>query len=295
LASVVEILDWGMWRPLLTASTDPAIPRLPGLYSIRRIGRSDLDYIGQTSLRLGQRLGMLKGVYSEEMPYRDPHTAAPALWALRHAEGCDFEVSVVPVEGSSPWRKGLEALAIGLYRQEHEKSPNVQFGRVPLGYRASSANNARLVKLGRRFRGGPAPGVMLDSHALGIPPTAPLTGSPQEHKWHGLMWSEWRPLDLHDRKSFEAGTGLYRLRGTEADTLLYIGQGVIPDRPLAHLAKLRQPDHAQARIFSAQSRLEWSWVLNEEWTPLHRLELENDLIASHILQTGTIPPAQFLG
>lgn len=110
-------ISWQVWRPLNGASRDSELSRSPGLYRIRRIGRADLDYIGQTSLRLGQRLGMLKGVYAEEMPYRDPHTAAPALWALRHATGCDFEVSVAPVDGSTSSRKGLEALAIAVYRQ----------------------------------------------------------------------------------------------------------------------------------------------------------------------------------
>jgi hypothetical protein len=74
-----ELLHWTDWHPLRGASRDPELPRSPGLYRIRRAGRDDLDYIGQTSLRLGQRLGMLSGVYAEEMPYGDPHTAGPAL------------------------------------------------------------------------------------------------------------------------------------------------------------------------------------------------------------------------
>src|SRR5436190_5983999 len=52
----------------------------------------------------------------------------PALWALRHSTNCDFEVSVVAISGNAPWRKGLEALAIGLYRQQHGRSPTVNFG-----------------------------------------------------------------------------------------------------------------------------------------------------------------------
>jgi hypothetical protein len=74
---------------------------------------------------------MLRGVNGELMPSCDPHTAGPRLWALFHQTGEDFEVSVVPVEGSPPWRKGLEALAIALYRQEHARSPTVEFGRIP--------------------------------------------------------------------------------------------------------------------------------------------------------------------
>ena len=119
------------------------------------MGRDDLDYIGQTgmgTMTLGKRLGMLRGVYGERMPYCDPHTAGPPLWALWHQTGEDFEVSVVPVEGSTPWRKGLEALATALYRQEHGRSPTFGFGRMPVGYRASSSHSRRRPETGRILR-----------------------------------------------------------------------------------------------------------------------------------------------
>jgi hypothetical protein len=64
------------------------------------------------TMSLRKRLGMLRGVYGELMPYRDPHTAGPALWALCHQTGEAIEVSVVPVEGTTPWRKALVTLAI---------------------------------------------------------------------------------------------------------------------------------------------------------------------------------------
>jgi hypothetical protein len=69
------------------------------------------------------------------MPYRDPHTGAPALWALLHAQGCTFEASVLPVQGDTRYRKGLEALALALYRQGCGESPTVNFGRMLRGYR----------------------------------------------------------------------------------------------------------------------------------------------------------------
>jgi len=59
------------------------IPLLPGLYRIRRIGRDDLDDIGQTgmsTMTLRKRLGRLRGINGEVMPYRDLHTAGPALY-----------------------------------------------------------------------------------------------------------------------------------------------------------------------------------------------------------------------
>jgi hypothetical protein len=56
------------------------------------MGRGDVDYIGQTgmgTMTIRKRLRMLRGVYGELMPYRDPHTAGPALWALYHQTGED--------------------------------------------------------------------------------------------------------------------------------------------------------------------------------------------------------------
>jgi hypothetical protein len=291
-----DLLQWGAWRPLASASRDPEIPHLPGLYRIRRIGRDDLDYIGQTgmgTMTLRKRLGMLRGVFGELMPYRDPHTAGPALWALYHQTGEDFEVSVVPVEGSTPWRKGLEALAIALYRQEHGRSPTVEFGRMPAGYCASSSYNRRLLAAGRVIRGSLSTETDA-SHVPGIPPMSPLTGDPHAGYWGGHVWSPWVPLmDIAAHRPH--GSGLYRIRGRETVPLLYIGQGIITSRLLAHLVKTRIPGHAQGQLFAAAAPLECSWVVNDEWLPHQRLELENDLIASNLLVIGEIPIAQFQG
>ncbi len=291
----IPLLVWSAWVPLEGCWRGAMIPTLPGLYRIRREGRNDLDYIGQTgsgSMHLRRRLGMLKGVYAAEMPYRDPHTAAPALWALRHATGDAFEVSVCPVEGTTPWRKGLEALAIALHRQEHGRSPTVEFGRVPMGYRPSSQNNARLVAAGMRFRGGPS----LDPHTAhepGVPPAGPLDGDPEGETWCGHVWSPWvEPGALETLCS--GGSGLYRLRGESPSGLLYVGQGLVRPRLAAHLGKMRDPDDAQGRVFASARVSGCSWVMGD-LLPHQRLELENDLIAAHLLATGRVPMAQFLG
>lgn len=288
------LLRWTDWHPLPGVSRDADIPQSTGLYRIRRVGRDDQDYIGQTGRSLRGRLGMLSGVYAEVMPYGDPHTAAPALWALRHATGCDFEASVAPIEGSTQWRKGLEAVGIALYRQERGASPTVEFGRVPPGYLPSSGNNARLIAAGMRIRGGPG-GDPHPRHEAGVAPVGPLAGDPQGPGWGGHASTVWFPLKRLLGRSVVADSGLYRIRGTEAGTLLYVGQGAIPGRPLAHLAKAGVVEHGQGRIFAAQVRLECAWAINNAWLPHQRLVLENDLIAAHLLETGTIPAAQFLG
>lgn len=87
--------------------------------------------------------------------------------------------------------------------------------------------------------------------------------------------------------------GLYRLKVPGQAELLYIVQGLVRARLLAHLLKGGQPTHRQSTLFAGP--LEYSWVLGSSWFPHQRLELENDVIAASILSTGTIPQAQFLG
>src|SRR5262249_7463560 len=153
------------------------------------------------------------------------------------------------VAGSDQWRKGLEALAISLFRQEHGRSPMVNFGRMPCGYRASSGNNARLVRLGKRFRGGPC--VEADSsHAPGIAPVGPLAGDPQSPDWGGHPWSPWRPVTAPGLTDLSA-EGLYRLRDATGEGLLYVGQGRVADRLASHLKKCRRPGHRQGEVFRA--------------------------------------------
>jgi hypothetical protein len=264
------------------------------LYRIRRVGWSGLDYLGQTgmgTMTLRKRISMLRGVYGPVMPYRDPHTAAPGLWALRHQTGCDFEVSVQVVEGTTQWRKTLEAVAITRYRLERGSSPTLNFGRVPAGYLMSSANNTTLVVRGRRFRGGPT-NEPAASHLPSLPPLTSTPGASTSSGWGGHCWQPWAPL--RDVQVAVGSLGLYRVRDPRQAGLLYVGQGRIRTRLAAHLAKAARPDHPQARWFGLAD-LECSWTTSTSWFAHQRLELENDLIAAHFLEHGVPPSAQFLG
>lgn len=104
------------------------MPAVAGIYRVRRIGMEGWDYIGQTGsgqMNLRRRMAMLKGIYLDEMPYRDPHTAGPALWALLQSTGTAFEVSFCPVVGDTSWRKGsnpspsraIASATVGLLRR----------------------------------------------------------------------------------------------------------------------------------------------------------------------------------
>ena len=274
---------------LLAGST---VPAEPGLYRIRRAGEERLDYIGQTGLTLRRRLAMLAGVYRAEMPYRDPHTAGPGLWALRHALGCSFETSVAPVPGDTRYRKGLEALALALYRQRHKRSPTTNFGRILRGYRLSSHNRAKVVAAGKRLRGGPST-TEQGNWTDGLPPLGPLEGDPQDARWCGHQWSDWLRLQDAAVKLTPDALGLYRVRDPKLPGLVYLGEGYILVRLANHLGKANKTAHRQAPFFRVG--LECSWTINAVWLRHQRVELETDLIGAHVLSTGQAPTAQFLG
>ena len=249
-------------------------------------------YLGQTGVTIRTRVRQLRGIVTDsEMPYSDPHTAAPALWALLRETRIPYEVSACPVDGHDQWRKGLECAAIALYRQGQSESPRFNFGRMPTGHSKSSGNNARLRELGKRFRGGPIHS-REQSHLTGVTPVGSLSGAPENEEWCGHRWSSWVAL-AHANAPSE--TGLYRLRGMSNDGLVYIGQGFIRARLRQHFRRSGDSGHRQGSAFADSMPLECSWVVGESWLPHQRLELETDLIGAYVLHASRAPTAQFLG
>src|SRR5260370_10396664 len=139
---VPEVLErWSAWIQLRSAGSNRQIPAEPGLYRVRRTGdERELVYVGQTGRSLRGRPGQVNVAYRAEMPYSDPHTDAPALWALRHRDRWDFEVSVTVVPGTTPHRMGVEAVTVTLYRARLGRSPLANFGGMPPGYPKSTHN-----------------------------------------------------------------------------------------------------------------------------------------------------------
>lgn len=288
-------IAWSSAVDLELAVSGINVPREPGLYRVRRIGLDAWDYIGQTgsgTMTLRKRMTMLKGVFAPEMPYRDPHTASPALWALRHQAQASFEAQFCPIHAATPVRKGLEAVAIAAHRQQFRRSPTFNFGRMPAGYRMSSENKAKLVAAGRRFRGGPTSAATL-AHTAGTPPVGPLDQACISETWCGHSWAPWQSLTAEGVAPLALATGLYRIKGRDG-VLAYIGEGQIKLRLLAHARKLATGT-VQSEALASVAPLEFSTVPNQDWERHQRAELETDFIAAHILAIGTPPAAQFLG
>ena len=74
---------------------------------------------------------------------------------------------------------------------------------------------------------------------------------------------------------------------------MYVGEGKVADRIRNHISKGADPAHRQSDFFDDD--VTWDWV---DLAGTHRtqlLEIENDLIASHVETLGRPPEAQFLG
>jgi hypothetical protein len=104
-------LSWSPWVPFSADKrTFYEIPREPGLYRIRPAGKDCLMYIGETNRTLHQRLNNLRMDLrkKKQMPWSDPHTGAPALWAFADAEGYEYECSGRPARclDNQPERDG---------------------------------------------------------------------------------------------------------------------------------------------------------------------------------------------
>jgi hypothetical protein len=280
-------LAWSPWVPLQGAGRNRDISDRPGLYRIRSVETGRILYIGQTGRSLRGRLGSLRGVHGDVMPYNDPHTAGPALWAHRIEFGETFEVSVAVLEVDKADRMGREALEVTKQRIIDGCSPAYNFGRMPRGWVKSSGNNRRLVEVGKRFRGRRMTEVELAAAAPdpSMPPPATLDGDVRAADWFGLVWREavTEPPGRDDVGVYRIGRGE---RGGDR-ALDYVGQGLIAARWRAHTS-------GWALDLAAEDGGDSIWdLVGLSIGPRQLLEIENDLIAGHVHVFARPPAKQF--
>ncbi|GER89727.1 hypothetical protein KDW_38890 [Dictyobacter vulcani] len=124
--------SWGPWLPL----NSPDIPTDPGIYRVKATLGNELFFIGSTGRSLKGRIGDLyRNVMrdAKQMPFNDPHTAAPALWAWREETGVDFACSAITL----PTQENLQILVhyfLWQYRLEKGSSTVANHGRFPAHY-----------------------------------------------------------------------------------------------------------------------------------------------------------------
>jgi hypothetical protein len=268
---------WSPFAPFGAArGLTPSLTTGPGFYRVRVAGRGRLAYIGQTGRNLRDRVSALAlGTLAAEMPFNDPHTAAPKLWSFRDAEGLGYEVSVAACDLPKNDRMGAECHLVWRYRAEAGASPLCNFGRHHPRY-ATSANRST-GRRGRRLTDG-------EPDIDGGPSVPPLTlsGVPDGSGWMGLSWSAWQPLTAAGLRQAPNGPGVYRI-GRDG-VLLYIGQsGAVAARLRSHA---RSPGWPGPVSYSVA-------CLPTGYTPAQLLEVENDLIGGHFAHAGHAPAMQF--
>jgi hypothetical protein len=155
---------------------------------------------------------------------------------------------------------------------------------MPRGWVKSSGNNRKLVEAGKRFRGYR----MSDAEIAAlppdesVPPPATLEGDARAADWLGLAWRS-TDIDPPGRRDI----GVYRIGAGAEGPLDYLGQGAIASR-------LRKHEENWITDLAAER----SELTARGWVPLdlgfsQLLEVENDLIASHMVIFARLPMVQF--
>jgi hypothetical protein len=276
-------LNWSEWitlHPDNDRLTDVTTDE--GLYRVHHTERDGLTYIGETGRSLRGRIRALaRGTHANEMPYRDPHTAAPTLWAIRDLHGTGFRVSYTAPERAEDkqHRKGLEDSLIAVYRREHDESPTANFGRIINGYKQSNFS----------YNDNPFHGSKLsddETEPNNEPGRPPLSWTNSEDvlspNWMGLNWSE--PFHLRDRlEASPPDVGVYRIwYEDEAPPLAYIGES----------SNLSRRFYSHEGTFGGNALTSFAEPSDIE-SAHKRDEVETDLIGAHYLSLERSPTEQY--
>jgi hypothetical protein len=273
-------LQWTEWIKFSEAKKyRHEIPKDPGMYRIKAVGINRLVYIGQTGRDLRERLisHLITQTLKDEIPFNDPHTAAPSLWVWADANKWEYEFSVAPNHLPKPEREGLECYLLWQYRLEKGESTYCNHGRFHKDYIKSKARSSK-------FRGYKLFDSQPRNKAWGesFPPLKPI-GYPMGEKYMGLEWFGFQELNSKFISDVPQSKGVYQLYSKEDNELLYIGQS----------------KNIQKRLIS-HSKKEWgteivqfSYSLLPDIKENQLKEVENDLIGYYYFLTNGVPKYQF--
>ena len=271
-------LNWSPWISFDANKLEwRMFPKEPGLYRVRPKNGDFLVYVGETGRTLRERLSALrKGALSELMPFNDPHTAAPNLWAYRQEEHWNYECSVASFSGSNTKRKTFECLLLWKYRLEKGESTLCNHGRFHKNYTKSTDRSKN--KRGTRIKE--------PDYNLSWGPSVPalrLSGDPLDPDWMGLNWSQPTPLKTKQQNILRDTPAVYKIFDPKNKEISYIGETrKFHARFLSHCRSFCDFDYLISYCEQPTSIKQYQ---------LH--ELENDLIAAYYQQTKKPPTHQF--
>ena len=266
---------WTTWLPL----NSPEISIGSGIYRVRAIGGNEIFFIGSTGRSLRERIGDLyRNIMKDatQMPFNDPHTAAPTLWAWRDDTHIDFECSALALSS----QENLEILVhyfLWHYRLERGDSTLANYGRSHPQYTKSS--NRSTGRRGHRLPEGssnPAVGPSLEP--------LQLEGTPFDTNWMGLEWNEYYSLTNGNFKNIASSPGAYKVIDTDTKELLFIGSTPNLRKRLPDLKLKSWNCPYPAVAFALQSPHLRSYQL---------AEMESDLLGAYYEQTKKPPKVQF--
>lgn len=272
-------LSWTDWIPFSAKFSEfQIIPNEPGLYRIRPKNEQFLMYIGQTGRSLRERLNDLRrNTAKEVMPFNDPHTAAPSLWAWKDANGYSYECSAAAFHSDSSQRIGWECYLLWQYRIFKGYSTLCNFGRFHSHYKKSTNRKQAMI-------GGKLPkGEINPAGEPSLPP--PLQqGKPGDRNWMNLIWGEKLSFDRLTEVNIPHKQGLYLLFDSILDELVYIGESVDIHNRLRDHRRKSWDGRKISVCFSIQS---------ESIFPHNLKELENDLIGCFFGDFHRLPRYQY--
>lgn len=274
-------LSWTPWIPF-TTPVFKALPPVPGVYRVKPVNKQELAYIGQTGRNLRERLTRLRDhSLALLMPFNDPHTAAPNLWAWRDAQRIEFECSIAPTSFSKKERLAFEHCLLWQYRLEKQESTWCNHGRFHPNYHKSRDRSTG-------ERGGRLPeGIINPNGGESLSPLH-IQGSPRDTDWMELTWSQAYYLSDASMKTIPAAPGVYKLFCSNSDlkeqSLLYIGQTTDLSARLGEHSRKNWGCQTPCFSFSAMAPDIRTYQL---------CELENDLIAGYCEQMQAAPLCQF--
>jgi len=242
-----------------------------------------LVYLGQTGRNLRQRLRQLqRGTFSDgPMPFDDPHTAAPNLWAWRHEGIGDYECSVVELNGDLQFRQVTEDYLLWLARGDAGCSTLCNHGKFHPGY--SKSSNRKGGRVGEKIN--PISISISQFNKADISPL-PYCPDPLSQNWMTLQWSSPERLISENVKSLDSRNGLYKLIDGRRTEMIYVGE--------SSKLKNRLTSHIKPMLMEWGNEILYSYVyLAHDTTAVQRHQLEVDLIGGFYHQFKMPPKRQY--
>lgn len=272
LAAMSEELQWSDWTAILPTEDLGCIPEESGILRIGYTGASGLQYVGRSNHNLRNRIRRIGyEVKKNEMPFTDPVSAAPCLWAMKQELDGEFHVSWCDGFSSSEVNNAKHAY-LTMYQKVTSQSPTANYGRMFIGYSKSGRyrDGERGSKSSGTSRRRPIGTIDVDLNRY---------RNVTSEQWLGISWRgpmEFRPEELSGMSySYPKSDGVFRVWKEENTELEAIGTTKNLGKKIPSVVEYEESD-----ILVSFNEMDFS-------TESERKHIESLLVGSHYLATET--------